>query len=112
MPSASATRAFGLNPNFWPRSSIAQSPPRERSGTRSFGACGRTCDGSFDRFWQWADKPPESSETIPAELHRAVMEFAAEDRRERAAVSPQRVLGREPTVHRADGPLLESVIPQ
>jgi hypothetical protein len=34
---------------------------------------------AFDRFWQWADKPPESSETIPAELHRAVMELALED---------------------------------
>jgi hypothetical protein len=42
---------------------------------------------AFDRFWQWADKPPKSSLTIPAELHRAVMEFAAEDRRDRAAVS-------------------------
>jgi hypothetical protein len=34
---------------------------------------------ALDRFWQWADKPPESSETIPAELHRAVMELALED---------------------------------
>ena len=28
---------------------------------------------AFDRFWQWANKPPESPLTIPAELHRAVM---------------------------------------
>jgi hypothetical protein len=25
---------------------------------------------AFDRFWQWADKPLESSLTIQAELHR------------------------------------------
>jgi hypothetical protein len=42
---------------------------------------------AFDRFWQWADKPPESSLTIPAELHRAVMELAPADRRDRAAVN-------------------------
>ena len=42
---------------------------------------------AFDRFWQWADKSPESSLTIPAELHRAVMELVSEDRRDRAAVN-------------------------
>ena len=31
--------------------------------------------------------PPESSLTIPAELHRTVMEFAPEDRRDRAPVN-------------------------
>jgi hypothetical protein len=69
---------------------------------------------AFDRFWQWADKPPESSLTIPAELHRAVMELALlrTDGPAPRCVKPQRVLGREPTVHRADGPLLESAMPQ
>jgi hypothetical protein len=42
---------------------------------------------AFDRFWQWADKPPESPLTIPAELHRAVMELAPEERRDRVAVN-------------------------
>lgn len=42
---------------------------------------------AFDRFWQWAGKPPESSLTISAELHRAIMELAPEDRRDRAAVN-------------------------
>jgi hypothetical protein len=42
---------------------------------------------AFDRFWQWADKPPESPLTIAAELYRAVMELAPEDRRDRAAVN-------------------------
>jgi hypothetical protein len=36
---------------------------------------------------QWADKPSESPLTIPAELHRAVMELAPEHRRDRAAVN-------------------------
>ncbi|MBR0752126.1 hypothetical protein JQ604_08015 [Bradyrhizobium jicamae] len=42
---------------------------------------------AFDRFWQWANKPPESPLTIPAELHRAVMELTPEDRHDRTAVN-------------------------
>jgi len=42
---------------------------------------------AFDRFWQWANKPPESPLTIPAELHRAVMELAPEEREDRAVVN-------------------------
>ncbi|MGY4572112.1 hypothetical protein ACVWY5_005182 [Bradyrhizobium sp. USDA 3256] len=42
---------------------------------------------AFDRFWQWANKPLESQLTIPAELHRAVMELAPEDRRDRAKLN-------------------------
>lgn len=42
---------------------------------------------AFDRFWQWAGKPLDSPLTIPAELHRAVMELAPEDRRDRATVN-------------------------
>jgi len=42
---------------------------------------------AFDRFWQWAEKPLDSTLTIPAELHRAVMELAPEDRRDRAKVN-------------------------
>jgi hypothetical protein len=42
---------------------------------------------AFDRFRQWADKPLESTLTIPAELHRAVMELAPADRRDRAKVN-------------------------
>lgn len=38
---------------------------------------------AFDRFWQWADKPLDSLLAIPAELHRAVMELAPEDRWDR-----------------------------
>jgi hypothetical protein len=42
---------------------------------------------AFDRFWQWADKPLDCLLTIPAELHRAVMELAPEDRRDRAKLN-------------------------
>ena len=42
---------------------------------------------AFDRFWQWADKPLDSPLTIPAELHRAVRELAAEERYDRAKVN-------------------------
>ncbi|BBC03869.1 hypothetical protein [Bradyrhizobium elkanii] len=44
---------------------------------------------AFDRFWQWANKPAESPLTIPADLHRAVMELAPEDRLDRSAVNQE-----------------------
>lgn len=42
---------------------------------------------AFDRFWWWADKPLDSPLTIPATLHRAVMQLAPEDRQDRARVN-------------------------
>lgn len=42
---------------------------------------------AFDRFWRWADKPLESWLTIPAELHRVVMELSPKDRRNPATVN-------------------------
>jgi hypothetical protein len=42
---------------------------------------------AFDRFWQWAEKPLDSQLSLPAELHRAVMELTPEDRRDRAKVN-------------------------
>jgi hypothetical protein len=42
---------------------------------------------AFDRFWQWAEKPLHSPLTIPADLHRSVMELSPEDRRDRAKVN-------------------------
>jgi bifunctional non-homologous end joining protein LigD len=73
MPSASATRAFGLNPSFWPRSSIAQCRPRERSGTRSSGACGRTYDGCIRSLLamggQAAEKFADDSGRAPSGRH-------------------------------------------
>jgi hypothetical protein len=42
---------------------------------------------AYDRFWQWAEKPPESLLTIPAELHHAVMTLSPGDRQDRAKVN-------------------------
>jgi hypothetical protein len=42
---------------------------------------------AYDRFWQWAEKSPESLLTIPAELHHAVLTLPPEDRRDRAKVN-------------------------
>ncbi|NYG46204.1 hypothetical protein GGD67_003675 [Bradyrhizobium sp. IAR9] len=42
---------------------------------------------AFDRFWELAEKPLDSPLTIPAELHRAVMELPPDDRRDRAKVN-------------------------
>jgi hypothetical protein len=42
---------------------------------------------AYERFWQWAEKPPESLLTIPAELHHAVMTLPPVDRRDRAKVN-------------------------
>ncbi|WP_229175785.1 hypothetical protein [Bradyrhizobium ivorense] len=39
-----------------------------------------------------AEKPLDSHETIPAELHRAVMELPEEDRRDRAKVNEAALL--------------------
>jgi hypothetical protein len=41
---------------------------------------------AFDRFWQWAEKPLHSPLTIPADLHREVMELSRESRRDRVKV--------------------------
>jgi hypothetical protein len=37
--------------------------------------------------WRLAEKPLDSLETIPAELHQAVMELSPEARRDRAKVN-------------------------
>jgi hypothetical protein len=41
----------------------------------------------FDRFWQWANKPVESTLTIPADIHHAITSLLAEARRDRAKVN-------------------------
>jgi hypothetical protein len=60
---------------------------------------------AFDLFWQWADKPLDSLLTIFAELYRAVMDLAPEDRRDRAKVNEavrERTISGKPHGH---GPL-------
>jgi hypothetical protein len=42
---------------------------------------------AFDRYWQWANKPAESTLTIPAEIHRAITSLPPEERRDRGKVN-------------------------
>lgn len=42
---------------------------------------------AYDRFRQWAEKPPESLLTISGALHHAVMSLSPEDRKDRAKVN-------------------------
>jgi hypothetical protein len=42
---------------------------------------------AFVRFWEWADKTAESSITVPAYLHEAVMQLQPERRFDRTAVN-------------------------
>jgi hypothetical protein len=41
----------------------------------------------FDRWWRWAEKPFDSSLTIPIELHEPIMRLSPAERRERANVN-------------------------
>jgi hypothetical protein len=42
---------------------------------------------AFDRYWQWANKPPDSTLTIPADIHHAITSLPPEARRNRAKVN-------------------------
>src|ERR1700726_3096719 len=41
----------------------------------------------FDRWWEWVEKPPDSTLTIPAHFHDAVMQLPPEQRRDRRTVN-------------------------
>jgi hypothetical protein len=42
---------------------------------------------AFDLWWEWVEKPVESTLTIPADIHTPVMALSPEDRRDRATVN-------------------------
>ena len=42
---------------------------------------------AFDRFWQWANKPPKSTLTIPADIHHVITSLPSEAWRDRAKVN-------------------------
>jgi hypothetical protein len=42
---------------------------------------------AFDQWWQWAEKPVDSTLTIPAEIHDAVMMLTPQERRNRELVN-------------------------
>ena len=41
---------------------------------------------AFDRWWQWARKPVESHETVPAEIHNPIMSLTEDERHDRERV--------------------------
>ena len=54
---------------------------------------------AFDRFWQWADKPFESTLTIPADIHHAITSLPPEARRDRGKVNEAERKIQESTGH-------------
>lgn len=42
---------------------------------------------AFDQWWEWANKPRDSTLTIPARIHEAVMLLTPEERWDRAIIN-------------------------
>ena len=42
---------------------------------------------AFDRWWEWAEKSADSTLTVPAHFHDAVMQLSLEQRRDRRTVN-------------------------
>jgi hypothetical protein len=42
---------------------------------------------AFDLWWDWAEKPFDSYQTLPVEIHKAVMALSPEDRWDREKVN-------------------------
>jgi hypothetical protein len=51
---------------------------------------------AFDLWWEWADKPLDSTLSIDAEIHDAVMTLTPEERRDRALVNQMVLEGKGP----------------
>lgn len=51
---------------------------------------------AFDQFWEWANKPLDSTLTIPSELHEAVIMLTEDERKDRAVVNETVRTGRTP----------------
>jgi len=45
---------------------------------------------AFDLWWAWAEKPPHSTLTIPAEIHEAVMALPPNERHDRRHDHPRK----------------------
>jgi hypothetical protein len=54
---------------------------------------------AFDRWWEWVEKPTDSTLTIPSHFHEAIMRLAPEQRRDRAKVN-EAVRLADPDAHR------------
>jgi hypothetical protein len=46
-----------------------------------------TTKDAFDQWWEWAEKPLDSTLTISAEIHEAVMALPPEERRDRDKIN-------------------------
>jgi hypothetical protein len=42
---------------------------------------------AFDRWWEWVEKPANSTLAIPAHFHEAIMRLSPEQRRDRTTVN-------------------------
>jgi hypothetical protein len=42
---------------------------------------------AFDRWWEWVEKPADSTLTIPAHIHEAIMQLSPQLRSDRTAVN-------------------------
>ena len=42
---------------------------------------------AFDQYWEWANKPLESTLTLPVEIYNPVMMLTDEERKDRALVN-------------------------
>jgi hypothetical protein len=51
---------------------------------------------AFDTWWEWALKPLENHDTIPAEIHDVLTALSEEDRQDRAKVNAVIALFRMP----------------
>jgi hypothetical protein len=59
---------------------------------------------AFDRWWEWVEKPADSTLTIPAYLHDAVMQLPPEQRLNRGRVNEAVHLA-DPDAQRDDDPV-------
>jgi hypothetical protein len=42
---------------------------------------------AFDRWWEWVEKPADSTLTVPAHFHEAIMRLPPQQRYDRTAVN-------------------------
>ena len=54
---------------------------------------------AFDRWWEWVEKPPDSTLTIPPHFHVAVMGLPPERRRDRKTMN-EAIRGADPDAQR------------
>jgi len=61
--------------------------PKSSGAGEGQGVVFTTNKDAFDLWWAWAEKPPHSTLTIPAEIHEAVMALPPNERHDRAKVN-------------------------